>query len=350
MACWLVKTEPSAYAFGDLVAEGKTAWTGVKNPQAQLQLRAMKKGDRVAVYHTGGEKAVVGTAVVTGAPRSDPTDPGREAGGRRAGAGASPGRTGHAGGRCGPQQAFAGSPLLVQGRLSVLPLSAAQWKLIEVAGSGGAPRVVASGAVPARGPDHHREVPADPRGRPALAASSSSWPGPSSSAATRAAPWRSAAPGWSTTRSRSVGRITWGRALLEAGDLQGRPGPVRRRHRHRSGHALRLQPGRRGAGGGRPLPRGAAGPGPRRRAAAGRRPGPGPAGGGAPQAGGGTAVAIPAVAAPASPPTPKPPSHLRGPGSTLIDAPAVAAGRWSRSRPAAPGLRRPRRRRPRPTS
>jgi predicted RNA-binding protein with PUA-like domain len=69
MASWLVKTEPSTYSFGDLVAEKKTLWTGVKNPQAQLQLRAMRKGDRVAVYHTGGEKAVVGTALVTGAPR-----------------------------------------------------------------------------------------------------------------------------------------------------------------------------------------------------------------------------------------------------------------------------------------
>jgi len=74
MASWLVKTEPSTYSFDDLVAERKTLWSGVKNPQAQLQLRAMKKGDQVAVYHTGGEKAVVGTAVVTAAARPDPTD------------------------------------------------------------------------------------------------------------------------------------------------------------------------------------------------------------------------------------------------------------------------------------
>jgi predicted RNA-binding protein with PUA-like domain len=135
MACWLVKTEPSTYSFGDLVAEGKTAWTGVKNPQAQLQLRAMKLGDRVAVYHTGGEKAVVGTAVVAGGPKSDPTD----ASGKRVAVDLTP---------VGPvaapvtlaalraQKDFAGSPLLVQGRLSVVPITAAQWKLIEALGRG----------------------------------------------------------------------------------------------------------------------------------------------------------------------------------------------------------------------
>jgi predicted RNA-binding protein with PUA-like domain len=139
MACWLVKTEPSAYAFGDLVSEGKTDWTGVKNPQAQLQLRAMKKGDRVAVYHTGGEKAVVGIAVVEGGPRSDPTDKD----GKRVAVELAPVRP-----LAAPvtlavlraQKGFAGSPLLVQGRLSVLPLSAAQWKLLEALGRGpGAP-------------------------------------------------------------------------------------------------------------------------------------------------------------------------------------------------------------------
>lgn len=133
MACWLVKTEPSAYAFGDLVADRSTAWTGVKNPQAQLHLRAMRKGDRVAVYHTGGEKAVMGTAVVAGAPSPDPTD--RD--GRRVAVRLAAGRP-----LAAPvalaalraEAAFAGSPLLVQGRLSVLPLTAAQWKRIEVLG------------------------------------------------------------------------------------------------------------------------------------------------------------------------------------------------------------------------
>jgi predicted RNA-binding protein with PUA-like domain len=133
MASWLVKTEPSAYAFGDLVADRSTAWTGVKNPQAQLHLRAMRKGDRVAVYHTGGEKAVVGTAVVAGAPSPDPTD--RD--GKRVAVQLAVGRP-----LAAPvalaalrnEAAFAGSPLLLQGRLSVLPLTAAQWKRLEVLG------------------------------------------------------------------------------------------------------------------------------------------------------------------------------------------------------------------------
>jgi predicted RNA-binding protein with PUA-like domain len=133
MACWLVKTEPSAYAFGELLAEKKTLWTGVKNPQAQLQLRAMKKGDRVAVYHTGGEKAVVGIALVTGAPRPDPTDQAGkrvavELAGERALAAAVTLAT------LRGEPAFAGSPLLTQGRLSVLPLTAAQWKRVELLG------------------------------------------------------------------------------------------------------------------------------------------------------------------------------------------------------------------------
>jgi predicted RNA-binding protein with PUA-like domain len=70
---WLVKTEPSTYSWADLVREGSTAWTGVKNPTAQRNLRAMSKGDPVLVYHTGGEKAVVGLARVKRAAYADPT-------------------------------------------------------------------------------------------------------------------------------------------------------------------------------------------------------------------------------------------------------------------------------------
>jgi predicted RNA-binding protein with PUA-like domain len=69
---WLVKTEPSAYSFEDLVREGRTAWTGVNNAQARIHLRAMKSGDLVLVYHTGGVKAVVGIAKVAKAPYADP--------------------------------------------------------------------------------------------------------------------------------------------------------------------------------------------------------------------------------------------------------------------------------------
>lgn len=69
---WLVKTEPSTYSFDDLLREGTTRWEGVKNAQALIHLRAMSVGDDVLVYHTGGEKAVVGLARVAKGPYPDP--------------------------------------------------------------------------------------------------------------------------------------------------------------------------------------------------------------------------------------------------------------------------------------
>src|SRR5262245_5554521 len=59
---WLVKTEPSAYSFADLVREGRTRWEGVENPLALIHLRSMRAGDLVLVSHTGSEKSVVGLA------------------------------------------------------------------------------------------------------------------------------------------------------------------------------------------------------------------------------------------------------------------------------------------------
>ncbi len=69
---WLVKTEPSEYSFDDLERERKTVWSGVTNNLALIHLRSMKKGDRVVVYHTGNEKAIVGIARVASAPYPDP--------------------------------------------------------------------------------------------------------------------------------------------------------------------------------------------------------------------------------------------------------------------------------------
>ena len=71
---WLVKEEPDHYSFDQFVADGATVWSGVKNPLAQKNLRAMKKGDRVFYYHTGKEKAVVGIAKVAASAYSDPKD------------------------------------------------------------------------------------------------------------------------------------------------------------------------------------------------------------------------------------------------------------------------------------
>jgi predicted RNA-binding protein with PUA-like domain len=71
---WLVKEEPANYSFDQFVADGTTVWSGVKNPLAQKNLRAMKKGDRVFYYHTGNEKAVVGIAKVSVSAYADPKD------------------------------------------------------------------------------------------------------------------------------------------------------------------------------------------------------------------------------------------------------------------------------------
>lgn len=70
---WMVKQEPETYSWDDFVKDGETDWTGVRNYQARNNLRAMKAGDRVLFYHSGKEKAVVGTAEVTKAAYADPT-------------------------------------------------------------------------------------------------------------------------------------------------------------------------------------------------------------------------------------------------------------------------------------
>ena len=70
---WLVKQEPSAYPWSDFVAEGQTAWTGVRNYTARNNLRKMQPGDEVLFYHSGDDKAVVGIAKVMRAAYTDPT-------------------------------------------------------------------------------------------------------------------------------------------------------------------------------------------------------------------------------------------------------------------------------------
>src|SRR5437899_12087067 len=69
---WLVKSEPDAYSWDDLVAEGKTSWTGVRNFTARNNLRSMHVGDEVLFYHSVTDKAVVGIAKVVGAAYPDP--------------------------------------------------------------------------------------------------------------------------------------------------------------------------------------------------------------------------------------------------------------------------------------
>jgi len=71
---WLVKQEPSTYSWDRFVKDGGTAWTGVRNAQARINLRTMRKGDRVLFYHSVTGKKVVGVAAVTRQAYPDPTD------------------------------------------------------------------------------------------------------------------------------------------------------------------------------------------------------------------------------------------------------------------------------------
>ena len=71
---WLFKEEPSNYSFDAFVADKKTTWSGVKNPVAQRNLRSVKKGDRVFYYHTGDERQIVGIAKALGNAYPDPAD------------------------------------------------------------------------------------------------------------------------------------------------------------------------------------------------------------------------------------------------------------------------------------
>ncbi|HEY2434485.1 MAG TPA: EVE domain-containing protein [Vicinamibacterales bacterium] len=71
---YLFKEEPANYSFDDLMRDGGTSWTGVKNPVAQRHLRGVKKGDRVFFYHTGNEKAVIGICRAAGDAYADPKD------------------------------------------------------------------------------------------------------------------------------------------------------------------------------------------------------------------------------------------------------------------------------------
>jgi predicted RNA-binding protein with PUA-like domain len=72
---WLFKEEPGSYSFDDLLKDKRAVWSGVKNPVAQKNLHAVKKGDRVFFYHTGDEKAVVGVAQALTDAYADPKDP-----------------------------------------------------------------------------------------------------------------------------------------------------------------------------------------------------------------------------------------------------------------------------------
>jgi predicted RNA-binding protein with PUA-like domain len=75
MKYYLAKTEPDTYSIGDLEREKQTTWDGVKNPQAVRAILSMRPGDRLFLYHSGGESAVVGLAKLLSAGRPDPKNP-----------------------------------------------------------------------------------------------------------------------------------------------------------------------------------------------------------------------------------------------------------------------------------
>lgn len=126
MANFLLKTEPSDYSFENLVDEKQTVWTGVKNIAAIRHLLATKRGDRLVIYHTGDVKAAVGLATVVSAdtdPKS-PTDP------KIVIASGKPLAAPVTLAAIKAEKLFADSPLVRIGRLSVVPLTDAQYRFI----------------------------------------------------------------------------------------------------------------------------------------------------------------------------------------------------------------------------
>ncbi len=124
MPDYLLKTEPSEYSFADLQRDGTTQWDGVSNPVALRNLRQMQPGDRLVIYETGEHKSAVGTATVVSVDASNPKSPVVEI------------KTGKplakpvSLAQIKANSLFADSPLVRQGRLSVVPLNKAQYKAI----------------------------------------------------------------------------------------------------------------------------------------------------------------------------------------------------------------------------
>ncbi|HEU4402320.1 MAG TPA: EVE domain-containing protein [Candidatus Polarisedimenticolia bacterium] len=127
---WLFKEEPTHYAYDDLTKDGRTAWSGVKNPLAQKHLRAVRRGDRVLYYHTGKEKAVVGIARAAGDAYPDPAD----RSGKRVAVDIVPVRRLPRPVTLAEIKAdrrFASFPLVRISRLSVMPVGVKEWSAIE---------------------------------------------------------------------------------------------------------------------------------------------------------------------------------------------------------------------------
>jgi predicted RNA-binding protein with PUA-like domain len=127
---WLAKEEPEHYSYDDLVRDGRTSWTGVRNPLAQKHLRSIRKGDRIFFYHTGKEKSVVGIVKAAADPYPDPADktgalyavdvePVKKL------------KTPVTLAAIKADKTFAALPLVRMPRLSVMPIGDAEWTRIE---------------------------------------------------------------------------------------------------------------------------------------------------------------------------------------------------------------------------
>jgi predicted RNA-binding protein with PUA-like domain len=121
---YLLKTEPSTYSFADLQRDKTTTWDGVSNPVALKNMRGMKPGERLVIYHTGDEKSAVGTATVVSVDNSDEKNPQVKI------------KVGKAIVKpvtladVKSSDVFSESPLVRQGRLSVVPLNERQYKFL----------------------------------------------------------------------------------------------------------------------------------------------------------------------------------------------------------------------------
>jgi predicted RNA-binding protein with PUA-like domain len=127
---WLFKEEPGNYSYDDLARDGKTTWTGVRNPLAQKHLRSVAKGDLIFFYHTGSEKSVIGVMKAVAAAYPDPADKS----GKLYAVDVAPVRK-----LARPvtlasikaDKAFASFPLVRMSRLSVMPVNEQEWARIE---------------------------------------------------------------------------------------------------------------------------------------------------------------------------------------------------------------------------
>jgi len=127
VAYWLMKSEPGAYSWADLVRDGRTGWDGVRNHQAANNMKAMKVGDRAFFYHSGGERTIEGVMAVSRAYHADPSD---ESGrfGMVEVKPLRPVRHRVSLAEIKAEPALAGLALVRQSRLSVMPVGEAEWK------------------------------------------------------------------------------------------------------------------------------------------------------------------------------------------------------------------------------